>query len=108
MSENAVIGDTYGVEIPQTKVPKDQLDNEKKLAKFSKTKEFQRLKEHLEQRIEYYQAFLPDGRDVNQVDVENAGVNWKVANAIIGEFKYVIARYEEANEVIKDATKQRV
>lgn len=105
MSQNAIIGEAYGTDLPETSVPKDELDNERNLAKFSKTKEFQRLKQHLEDRIEYYQGFLPDGRPIDSVTKGDREGSWVIANAIIGELKFIINRYEAAQEVIKNVGK---
>lgn len=98
-----IMGDEYGTDLPETKVSEQDLVPERKAAKFSKTAEFKRLKTHLEERIEYYQNFLPDGRNALAVDVDKLGVEWKVANAIIAEFKMVIGFYEQANEVVNAA-----
>lgn len=96
-------GDEFGTDLPVTEVPEQDLVAERKAAKFSKTAEFKRLKRHLEDRIEYYQVFMPDGRNILGLDTEKLGVEWKVANAIVAEFKMVIGFYERANEVVDAA-----
>ena len=102
MAENGIIGNNSGIDLPLTQVDTQVLDEEKKMAKFSKTEEFKRLKEHLDERITFYQTFLPDGRPLN-ADVK--AENWVIANAIIGELKGIIMAYEQANQVVKDATR---
>lgn len=97
---NALIGDDFGMEIPRTVVDEDELLDEKKMARFSKTKEFKKLKEHIESRIEFYQQYLPDGRPIAGVNVDSN--NWVIANAIIGEFKAILAAYELANEAVRN------
>lgn len=98
---NALIGDDFGMEIPRTTVDEDELAIEKKMARFSKTKEFKKLKEYIDSRIEFYQQYLPDGRPV-PADMKMVGENWIIANAIIGEFKAVLMAYELANEATKN------
>ena len=76
---------------------------EKEMAKFTKTAEFARLKEHLESRIEFYSQYLPDGRPVTEVSNEERGHYWLIASIINGEFKSVIASYMNAAESVKNA-----
>ena len=74
------------------------------MAKFSKTAEFKRLKTHMEERIAYYQTFLPSGKSVLEAeDVTKLGQNWLVAQAIVTELQAIIEAYEMANEVVKNA-----
>lgn len=102
--QNAVVGnDSFGIDLPRTVVTDEQLQPEKSMAKFSKTKEFQQLKEYLESRINFYQNFLPDGRPVSEAPTPE---NWIVANAIIGEFKTVLQTYELAAKAVEDARRQ--
>ena len=104
MEQQGIIGDSYPTELPVTNVPEQDLTEEKKMAKFSKTAEFKRLKSHIEQRIAYYQAFLPNGKPVleNQ-NVAELGQNWLVANALITELQAIIDAYELAKEAVKNA-----
>lgn len=102
MAQNGIIGNNSGIDLPLTQVDTQVLDEEKKMARFSKTDEFKRLKEHLDERITFYQTFLPDGRPLNS-DVK--AENWVIANAIIGELKAIIMAYEQANQVVADASR---
>lgn len=103
-AEHGIIGEDYGiVDLPTTNQDEALLIEEQKLARFSKTKEYRRLKEHFEQRIEFYQSYLPNGDAVSGSDPEKLAQNWAVANAIIAEFNAVIATYEGAREVVSDA-----
>ena len=99
--QNAVVGDNFGMDLPQMQVDAKQLDEEKKAARFSKTAEFQKLKDHLELRIKHYQTFLPDGREIAG-EPQNIAQNWIVANTIIAEFKAVIDAYEQAGKAVED------
>lgn len=105
-AQNGLVGDSFGTDIPETQVDEKQLVEEQKAAQFSKTAEFQKLKEHLENRINYYQQFLPDGREVVNKPANELGADWIVANTIIGEFKAVIGAYETAKRAIEEANKK--
>ena len=104
MSEYGIIGDQFVTELPQTIVPAQDLSEEKAKAKFSRTKEFAVLKNHLEERIKYYQTYLPNGDAVigENLSLTLIGEKWLVANAVIAELQLVIASYERANETIKE------
>lgn len=112
-AQNAITDDTFGMEVPTTQVEELSLVNERNMAKFSKTKEFKVLKEYLENRVEFFQKYLPDGRPLTVENLEleppsisNQGrsVDWIIANLVIGEFKSVLQAYEDASEAVKSAT----
>lgn len=102
-SQNAIIGDDYGVDIPETVMDGNQLVEEKKAAKYSKTAEFKKIREHMESRIAFFQSHLPDGRPVATLPVEERAAAWVTANTIIAEFNAVINFYETANEIVNEA-----
>jgi hypothetical protein len=102
MSQNAIIGDSYSIDLPETQVDQELLEDEKKRARFSKTAEFKRLKEYIDSRMAFYQNWLPDGRDVQSVNIAEMGQQWVVANAVIAELHAVIDMYEQAKEAIQD------
>lgn len=99
---NAIIGDNTGVDLPEA--PEDVIDlsEEKKMAKFSKSAEFKRLKEYLEGRIEFFQNYLPDGTAISSQKPEELVNTWIVANLVIGEFRAVINEYERVNKIVED------
>lgn len=104
--QNAVVGDdNFGTDLPETKAPADELAVEKNMARFSKTKEFKKLKDVIEAKIKFYQEFLPDGRPVNavaEISGEELALNWKVANTVIGEFQSILDAYELAKDAVKN------
>lgn len=102
MAQNGIIGDTYGIDLPNVNVGEEQLNEEKAMARFSKSKEFKKLKEIMQSRIDFYQKALPDGRALTEVDTAERAHMWLVANAVIGEFKMILAAYEDAAEVVKN------
>jgi len=105
--QNVVMGDE--ITLPSTELPEEQLNEEKLLAKFSKTKEFKRLKDYLEGRIIFFQNHFPDGTPLaKETDHQKVADYWRVANVVIGEFKALLEVYENANEVVKSAAERNV
>lgn len=101
-AQNGLIGNNdLGVDIPEQTLPKDELLVEKSMASFATSQEYKRLKEHLEDRIAFYQTCLPDGSLVSQKNP--TPTDWQVANAIIAEFKAVLMAYEAAKEAVSNA-----
>lgn len=103
-SVNGLVGDDYGVEIPQTQVPDDKaLVEEKKIAKYSKSKEFQRIKEYFQTRIDFYQSHLPNGEEIGAS--QPTPEDWRVANLLIKEFKVLTKSYESIAETVEELAK---
>lgn len=94
------IPDLGSFQIPKTEIDPTLLDEQQRMARYSKTAEFKKLKEHLEQRIAFYQQKLPNGQEINILGANTTelGQQWIVANSIISEFKAIIAAYEMAAE----------
>lgn len=106
--QNAVVGDSSPIDLPETQVAEDELAREKQMAKFSKSKEYQILKEHLLQRIEFFKTRYPNGDPIaGEKDLTKLTQNWIVANLVIGEFQAVLDAYENANEAVKNAAKRQ-
>jgi len=104
--QNAIVGDyDEPTQIPETQVDEDVLNESKKMARYSKSAEYKRLKEFLEARVSFYQNFLPDGRDIKefQASEEIIALNWKIANAIIKEIKGILDAYAQAIEDVSNA-----
>lgn len=96
MSVNGIIGDTFGMDIPDTQLDPQVSAEVQQAARFSKTKEWKQLKAYMEGRIAFYQAFLPDGRAIGATnDVKLAQEMWIPANVIIGEFVALMGQYEQ-------------
>lgn len=87
-------------------IPAEQLADEKLMAKYSKSKEFKRLKEHMQSRIEFYQQYLPDGRLLTEVDEVDRANYWVIANIVIKEFNLVIDSYSQIAEAVKNAERK--
>lgn len=103
--QNGLIGDEdFGMSMPQSDISPDALKEVEHAVKFSKSREYKQLKGHMENRIAYYQSYLPDGRPVATVPTKELESMWVAANVIIGELKQIIAVYEQANDALKEAT----
>ncbi len=103
--QNVVVGDE--IALPPTEIPQEQLNEEKLLAKFSKSKEFQRIKDYIEARITFFQQNFPDGTPIaKNSNPEELIAYWRAANIVIAEFKYILQVYENANAVVADAAKK--
>lgn len=96
---NILMGDIEGISLPQAEVDENALVVEKKMAKYSKTEEFERIKAHCQERIDFYQKYLPNGAEVG-LDVAPTPEDWRVANRLIAEFKLLMNMYEVAKEVV--------
>ena len=97
----------YGIpEGSSIDLPIQQIDDEAKkqelaITKLTESKEWKELRKHFESRKEFYATFLPDGREVKSVSLEEAGKMWMVANTIIAELDAVIVTYEEIAKSVR-------
>lgn len=102
MAGYGIIGDdSYGTELPETTINDEVRQEQLAAARFSKSKEFKALKEHFENRIAFYQTYLPDGRPLTDVSAAERESMWVIANAIIGEFNAVINEFQRAADYAK-------
>lgn len=84
---------------PEVMPDEDLLRREKEMARFAESSEYQKLKDHLISRKEFYKSYLPDGRSLTEKDsLDKLGQNWLVANAIIAEIDLILNNYELAKE----------
>ena len=102
-SNNSIIGDAQGIDLPQMEQDDKFLVEEKKMAKYSRSAEFKKIKEHFEAKTAYYQQFLPGNVPPEMVPEEERAKYWAIANILIKEFQEVINMYENASEAVKDA-----
>lgn len=113
-AQNGIVGDDagYGLDIPEYQAEEDEALRElSKSARFSRTAEFQALKEKLASRIEYYKGYQPggNGADIAIKDLSNdeRGWRWLAADLVISEFSAVIKAYEMAYQQVKDESTKR-
>lgn len=102
--QNAVVGDVDSpMTLPETKVPEEVLTEEKKMAKYSKSAEFKRLKEFMEARIKFYQQYYPSGQRVQDIPDEERGKYWQAACIVVTEFENILSEYDQASSAVDDA-----
>lgn len=93
--------------MPTTNLPEQNLAAEINMAKFSKTKEFKKLKEVIETRIEYHRQYQPggNGETIAFRDMSNdeRGYRTLAADLVISELRALIEAYEQAEQVVKEA-----
>lgn len=99
---NGIVGDAMGIDLPEMEVEPGFLNDEKKLAKFSRTAEFKRLKDYIDTRVIFYQTCLPDGRPVAGVSKQERIDAWDGANLVIMELTNILGQYDAAAEAVKD------
>lgn len=102
-SQHGIVGDdNFGTDLPQTTVNEDVLEpSVQRAADFARSGEYKRLKEAMESRIEYWQAYTPGADNpVMYRDLNNDERGWRslVADVLISEFRSIFAAYEQAIE----------
>jgi hypothetical protein len=93
----------YGTDLPQTQPSQADLTAERHMARFSQTKEFAKLEEFIQSRIDFYKLYAP-GSATNPVayrDLPNEERGWRtlVADILIEEFSGLINAYKYAGQV---------
>jgi hypothetical protein len=105
-SANAILGDDYGTQLPQTQVDPESVVESKKMAKFTRTAEYKRQKEWVESKISFYQRYMPDGRLLSGVDTNELSSHWVAANEIISVLNEFLTSYDLAVEETTEAVKK--
>lgn len=103
--QNAIVGDSYGTELPETQIPQEDLAEEKKMAKFSKSAEFDRIRKHVQERKDFYQKYLPGGQPVGG-EVPSPE-QWMAANLIINEFDLLLDSYDNAAKIVDEDNRRK-
>lgn len=106
---NGIIGDVNPTELPQSPVEQqdEALQELRKKAKYSRSKEFAELRENIEERIKFYQKFLPNGLRTFEQDQQDVSQNWRLANVVIAELQLILDTYQNADADLK-AIEQRL
>lgn len=91
---------------PSTNID-NELEEEKKMARYSESSEYKRLKEHLEGRINFYKLYLPGGKDIreSEANLQELGANWLLATSIINEISAIINAYESIHNAVHNSEK---
>jgi hypothetical protein len=108
-AQNAVVGDQdLPTVLPETQVPEEVLTEEKKMAKYSQSTEFKRLREFIEDRIKYFQRYYPNGQQVQDLPADERAAYWQAACVIVKEFEGILTAYDQARETVKDHARSEV
>lgn len=103
-ARNAVMGEADSpIELPKTQVPEEVLTDEKKMARYSQSAEFKRLRKFMQDRIEFFQKYFPNGQRVQDLPESERSAYWQAACIVVSEFQGVLDEYERAREVVSDA-----
>jgi hypothetical protein len=109
MSDNMMMGDlSQMTSLPEkTQSHQEEAVAEiKRKAKYSRSKEFQDLRNMMESRIEFYKQFLPDGTPIALGTEKQIARNWPIANIVIAELSQVIEMYDNAEAELKEIDAQ--
>lgn len=101
---NAVMGEQDSpTELPQTQVPEEVMTDERKMAKYSQTAEYQRLSKFIEDRIKFFQKYYPSGQRVQDLPESERSAYWQAACIVVDELEGILTAYDQAREAVKGA-----
>lgn len=110
-SVNGIIGEENITisPVPQAQDDDGQLKELQAAARFAKSKQYKDLKERRENRIKFYQQYLPDGTAIGaqKATIEVAQM-WVAANVIIAELRLELDYYDGAEDMLKEYTNRVV
>lgn len=102
---HGIVGNDYGIDIPETEYTDEQLAEVRKMAKFTRTAEYARQKDWAEAKIQFYQKYLPNGKPVSEAEAKEKAEHWVAANEIIGLLNEFMRSYESSAEEIAEMQK---
>ena len=102
--QNALLDEDGSTELPQAQLDEKAIQEEKAIAQWTNDREYQRLKAHFEDRMEFFRRFLPNGTQVVEAPKGERDAYWVAANVIIAELSTVLNFYEATTEAVTDAT----
>ena len=101
-SQNQVMGDSMGIDLPQKPVDETAINELKHKAKYSRSTEFKELRAKAQTRMEFYQKFLPSGQPIGTDTPEEMKGMWELANLIIAEFQQLFDEHDNAEAILKE------
>jgi hypothetical protein len=103
-AQNAVLGDQdLPLELPQSSADADGRAEERQMAKYSESEEYRRIKDHLQDRIKFFQKYFPGGQPVKVLPVAEREAYWVAACVITDELQSIINDYDQIREGVKKA-----
>lgn len=100
--DNVILGDNTGVELPQKPEDTDAVNELRRKAKYSRSKEYAELRQKAQARIDFYQKFLPNGQPIGTANKGDMERKWELANLLIAEFEQLFGEHENAAQILKD------
>lgn len=99
--QNGIVGNDYGIDLPETKIDDEQLIETKKMAKFTRTAEYARQKMWVDAKIAFYQKYLPNGTPVSAATASERAEHWVAANEIIAILQEFLSSYETSAQEVE-------
>ena len=87
--------------LPEPVIDRQEVEEEQRSIKFLKSKEWDIIKKHWLDRMEFYQTWLPNGDGVslnNGLTLEELGKRWVIADVIVAEIKSFVGSFEIKGE----------
>ena len=101
-SQNQVMGDSMGIDLPQKPVDETAINELKHKAKYSRSTEFKELRAKAQAKIEFYQRYLPSGQPIGMATPEEMKGKWELANLIIAELQQLFDEHDNAEAILKE------
>ena len=102
---NGIIGDNQLTQLPTTQPDEKELLEENRTARYTHTPEYKKQKEYWQERIMFYQTYLPDGsKAIADATSQERADNWAVANLVIRELNTLINYYDNVKQGVEDGS----
>ncbi len=100
--QNILMGDITGVELPEKPVDETAVKELQNKAKYARSKEYKDLKQKADERVAFYQNYLPNGMPIGATTKAERDGKWELANVVIAEFKALFSEHEGANTLLDE------
>ena len=102
-AQNVMVGDADGpTQLPETRVDPGVLKEERKMANYSQSEEFTRLRTFIEARGEFFRRHLPDGRRIQDVSKKERDEYWVASCVIVSEIENILGEYDQARKAVQE------
>jgi hypothetical protein len=104
---NAVMGDQDSpTELPKSNVMKNFADGDLQMASYAEHSEYKRLREFMQNRAKFYQKYLPDGKQIQNLSKKERDEHWVAACIVIREIENILDSYERIHKAVANARRQ--
>lgn len=87
MRTNSIISDPEPLTPTPTQQPAKKTEPQNDFEKIANSEDYPQFKAYIEQRIKFYQSFLPNGTPIDHLDAKAQKVAWGNAVTIIKELE---------------------